>query len=341
VANGVLAAGASPGSCRIGHVTGSCNLYLDHDGVITFVAHLVPGNETTVGKQGESEMTDWAPTSQRELAGSEESTGRVSPDGRTVLFRSTVRLTGYHNEGQFEIYRYRVGGTGPICVSCNPTGSPPTGSAALQDTFEPLTGPKLYFAVRTRNLSASGDRVFFETPDPLVVNDVNGVDDVYEWEAEGTGSCVHGASAGGCLYLISGGDSSRPSHFADASVSGDDAFFFTSQPLASQDRDELVDVYDARLGGGIAAQNEAPPLPCEGEAGCRPPANAAPAVPAPASAGFSGPGNPKPRQCRKGLRRVLEHGKEKCVKPHRHRKKQGRHRNKPANHATRNGGSSR
>ena len=35
---------------------------------------------------------------------------------------------------------------------------------------------------------------------------------------------------------------------------GNNVFFFTTQGLVAQDRDELVDVYDARVGGGIAAQ---------------------------------------------------------------------------------------
>ncbi len=43
--------------------------------------------------------------------------------------------------------------------------------------------------------------------------------------------------------------------FADASASGNDVFFFTDQPLVGQDQDSLVDVYDARVGGGIAAQS--------------------------------------------------------------------------------------
>ena len=43
---------------------------------------------------------------------------------------------------------------------------------------------------------------------PLVAQDTNGQQDVYEWEREGTGSCTLGAGVnGGCVYLLSGGDS--------------------------------------------------------------------------------------------------------------------------------------
>ena len=42
-------------------------------------------------------------------------------------------------------------------------------------------------------MSEDGTRVFFQSPDPLVGADVNGVPDVYEWE-------------NGHVYLISGGN---------------------------------------------------------------------------------------------------------------------------------------
>ena len=64
------------------------------------------------------------------------------------------------------------------------------------------------------------------------------------------------AQDGGCLYLISGGEEgSGPSCFGDASESGEDVFFFTAQRLVGQDHDQLVDVYDARVDGGLAAQD--------------------------------------------------------------------------------------
>ena len=64
-------------------------------------------------------------------------------------------------------------------------------------------------------------------------------------------------SSGGCLYLISTGQSAQPSYFGDASTDGTDVFFFTRQSLVGQDQDENYDVYDARVNGGIAAQNPA------------------------------------------------------------------------------------
>jgi hypothetical protein len=143
----------------------------------------------------------------------------------------------------------------------------------------------------SRYLSESGDRVFFETEEALVPQDTNGLMDVYEWERGGSGSCPSGR--GGCLFLISTGQSSEPSYFSEASASGDNVFFFTRQALVSQDYDELVDVYDARVDGGIQSQNPSPPqAPCANEQTCRQAPNGVPALGVPASQVFSGPGDP-------------------------------------------------
>jgi hypothetical protein len=118
--------------------------------------------------------------------------------------------------------------------------------------------------------------------------------DVYEWEREGTGSCPIG-SGSGCVYLISSGKSPDPSYFAEASANGNDVFFFTRQPLVGQDKDELVDVYDARVDGGIASQNPPPPsAPCLSEESCHAAYSQTSTLGTPASQVFSGPGNPVP-----------------------------------------------
>ena len=55
--------------------------------------------------------------------------------------------------------------------------------------------------------------------------------------------------------LISAGDGNFAARFADASDDGSDVFFTTAQPLVSQDDDQALDIYDARIGGGF------PPVP--------------------------------------------------------------------------------
>jgi hypothetical protein len=325
VANGVLAPGAAPGNCRSGSIK-TCNLYLYNEGAITFIAAL--SQEST----GKSDGPDWQG---RLSAGTEApKTSRVAVDGSAVLFSSTESLTGYNNleltktscEGSnfqidpcLELFRYSAPDEELICVSCNPTGLPPRGEAVLGSNRSFLsigTG----FTFLTRNLSADGNRVFFESADTLLPTDTNGVVDVYEWEAEGSGSCE---TPGGCIYLISSGTSPAPAQFADASASGDDVFFFSDQQLVPGDRDQIFDVYDASVEGGLASQHALAPPTCTTTA-CQ--VNPAPPPEqTPASASFSGPGNlregARQRRCPKGKRKVRRAGKVRCQRVRKHSKR--------------------
>jgi hypothetical protein len=312
VAAGALTGSASPAS------TGETNLYVSHGGTVTFIARL---------QNEQEEAFNWAPVSQLASGFVVTNTSRISANGGTLLFRSQEQLTGYDNQGVFELYLYRLGG-GIQCLSCNPSNEPPAGAAGVQEIPKSAAAPKLQSAITTRNLSADGERVIFDSRDRLTAGDTNDVYDVYEWEAKGKGSCASESQNGGCLILISSGTSNLPSYFADADPEGNNVFFFTAQGLVAQDRDQLVDVYDARIGGGLASQNSVPPAPCVGEEGCRGAAAPPPAVQSPGSAGFVGPGNAKaPKKCKKGL--VRKHNK--CVKKSgkkKHHKKQDQHKSK-------------
>jgi sugar lactone lactonase YvrE len=285
---------AQQGNCvvpKTGGGSGECSLYLWHEGTTTFIARLAA-----------TDRSDWAPSGRQKRS-------RTSAEGQTMLFGSVRQLTAYDNHGTGEFYLYRAGQPGLLCVSCNPTGAPPVGQGGptLGSVNYPTLGAGAPAPILSRNLSADGRRVFFETTDALVAADTDGDEgcpdvggynqfypscrDVYEWEAKGSGSCDSEAQNGGCLYLISTGKSSGPSLFADASVDGSDVFFFTYDRLVRQDEDGLLDVYDASEGGGLAAQSDPPPVPCEGEA-CQEGAKAAPQSPSAGTSSFSGPGNP-------------------------------------------------
>jgi hypothetical protein len=143
---------------------------------------------------------------------------------------------------------------------------------------------------QSRYLSDDG-RVFFDSSDALVPGDVNGKEDVYEWEVDGLGQNVY-EYRGGQVYLISTGKSYRNSYLIGSSENGSDVFFTTAEQLVPQDTDTQRDVWDARVDGGFPAP--APPATvCEGEA-CQGPAAAPPVFGAPASASISGPGNLTP-----------------------------------------------
>ncbi len=344
-ANGDLdgAGPALPGACEASvsagflNAKGQCSLYLWREGMpISFIARLDASG-------GRGDATNWQPH-----GGVVERTARVTPDGQTLLFSSRQKLTGYDNEGQPQLYRYRIGEE-IGCVSCNPTGAPPGAYApSLGDIGIFVKPEKSPAFTLSRNLSSDGDRVFFESSDALVAGDVNGeagcpeegstqvayptCKDVYQWEAVGSGSCEKAVQAGGCLYLLSTGTSPHTSFFADASASGDDAFIITrSAGLVGQDQDQLYDVFDARVGGGLAAQFPPPKPICEGEAGCRGPAPDPPVVETGGTATFVGPADPKPK--RKAAKKGKKQGKSKKGKG-----KKAKHHKRAAK---KNGGASR
>ncbi len=237
---------------------------------------------------------------------------RVSPDGRYVVFDSPESLTGYNNiaaaacpdeveenvdlhpEGRCtEVYEYDSVSNHLTCVSCNPSGARPQGSSSIPFVTPTAVGASggTYLS---RALSSNG-RVFFDSRDALLPHDTNGLEDVYEWEPDGVGSCQVSA---GCLYLISSGTSGDETSFLDASVDGNDIFFLTREQLVSQDYDNSVDVYDAHVCSATAPcfpiASAAPP-PCASSDACKAGPTPQPAIfGAPASATFTGAGNPTP-----------------------------------------------
>jgi len=275
---------------------GRANLYEWHDGETIFIARL-----DTEGEYDEYDWRDFYNPDPDVTPAMGEKSARVSSDGTTVLFASRARLASYNNAGQGELYLYDAASGGLACVSCNPSGAPAISEAHLAGNLL-TTGIPGRNAFLTRNLSDDGSRVFFQTQEALLPQDKNGQIDVYEWEREGAGgaygctrsSASFSESSGGCLYPISTGESASPSYFGDASASGNDVFFFTRQSLVGQDRDENYDVYDARVEGGIAAQNPSPSVDCT-EEGCLDPVVSSPVFGAPSSTTFAGTGNLKPR----------------------------------------------
>ena len=302
-ADGVLAPGASHSQC-LGYEQ-KCNLYVYHEGSIKLIARTPMG------------------------PGASTIEPRVGADGKTLLFSSLESLTGYDNVTSVggacggnedahlpcrEFFRYSAPEDELLCVTCLPTGSKPTRAPQLFTSSSAFGSGEIIGGGKSRNLSANGKRVFFENRDAMVPTDTNGVRDVYEWEARGEGSCESESQDGGCIYLISSGTDPESSTFLGASRNGDHVFFYTEQKLVPTDEDQLVDVYEAAVGGGLASQHTLAPPTCASTA-CQ--ANPTPPPDqTPASATFKGPGNAKApaeaRKCPKGKRRV----KARCVRRH-------------------------
>ena len=296
---------------------GEFNLYLAEGGTTTFIGILLSG----------SEVNDNSASNGAWRASSGSRTAQVSADGRYLAFTSRAVLTGYGNvslkegcsglltniEGPRacpEVFEYDAVQGSLHCASCNPTGEAPLGGSNLALFNVTSTNP----FPQPHNLPDEGQgRLFFESRDDLSAADTNGViQDIYEWQPQGIGGC---ARPDGCISLISGGHSPADSRFVDASPSGKDVFFTTWDQLVPFDKDDLMDLYDVRVGGGFEYSAQEP---CLGEA-CLGAASAAPEPQSPGTAGFS-EAVPKPKAaCRKGA--VKKRGRCVAKKKKRHHHK--------------------
>jgi hypothetical protein len=229
---------------------------------------------------------------------------RISADGRWVAFSTQTPLTGYDNRDaktgvpDSEVYLYDAQAGRLVCASCNPSGARPIGSSVVPSPLFKPAG----FEASSRSLFDTG-RLFFNSGDALVPQDINGNTDVYEYEPAGTGGCTSASATfnpvtGGCVGLISSGVASGESVFLDASSTGADAFFSTRERLTPQDRDNAVDIYDAHECTSVSpcAPPSEPSLEeCRSAGACRSAPQPQPSIfGAPPSALFTGPGNLAP-----------------------------------------------
>ncbi len=172
---------------------------------------------------------------------------QISPDGAQAGFLTRARITGYENEGFEEMYSYSAAGEVLNCVSCLPTGQPPT-----VDVEASLNGPFM----------SDDGRLFFSTSDPLVPADADpySIPDVYEYtqgrpQLISTGTSSNGKAPGGAASFTA-----EPLGLESVSSNGQDVFFSTTDTMVPQDSNgHFAKIYDARTNGGFAvAENPAP-----------------------------------------------------------------------------------
>jgi hypothetical protein len=282
VANGALASGAAAGSCQVTQPATTCNLYLRHEGVTTFIATLSGEDNELLAFAPNPLPGDWQP-------GLADRTAQVTPDGRHIVLMSRESLTHYPSHGVQEVYVYDAGTTTMLCASCDPSGAPPL--AANFRTAAVVTPGRSDVSL-PRWITDDGSRVFFNSEQALVPQATNGLMAVYEWEHNGAGSCRR---AGGCIYLLSGGASKDGAVFAEASASGNDVFMVTRARLVPQDGLETFKMYDARVG----APRPPAATACSGT-GCQGVPPAPPIFATPSSVTFNGAGNYPPTPPVKG-----------------------------------------
>ena len=226
-------------------------------------------------------------------------TSRISRNGRFLAFATDTQVSSFDNEGRQEVYLYDALSDTLECISCVEGAFPAEGPIGFQVSIKNFNASPLNH--RPSNVTDSG-QVFFETTRGLVPRDSNGRYDVYEYE-------------NGELHLISRGTGGADSYFLDATPSGSDVFFTTSDRLVGWDTDNNYDAYDARKGGGLP-EPPPPTPPCGGDACQSPPQ--APAESSLASESFQGSGNVsarKPKRPRCAGTKVRRQGK--CQKRHR------------------------
>jgi len=308
--------GASEDGSYVYYASGGDELYMDrHEGG--------GWKQTAIAQLSSTDEPDWGNAELEGNVA--ELTARVSPNGEWLTFMSNRDLTGYDSQDAFsgkpdeEVYLYHAGsGSHPAgsltCASCNPTGARPVGVeygtsgknvpidgghqvweglsqrsgegwlAADVPGYTPLETAPNRALYQPRYLTNEG-RVFFDSRDALVPQDINGTWDVYEYEPVGvpqggehpceasstSGSVVFepahefstsegekGESGAGCVGLISSGNSAQESAFLDAdegggpgehgkpgTLAGNEVFFMTTAKLTPQDFDKSYDVYDA------------------------------------------------------------------------------------------------
>jgi hypothetical protein len=308
--------GSGPNPNGDSPLLGAQNLYLSEgEGTPDFIATLtdrdVEGDQAEEGGDG---LGFWTESLRQRRPSMDPS--RLTPAGSVFVFQSRAELDGYEPGTEPQLYRYDHLAASLECISCPPTGGPATGGAVLQsvgyDNFDTPLG--IYGFVPA--LRADGNRLFFESTEGLRSSDIDGLRDVYEWEAEGVGSCKR---KGGCVYLISSGRSVRSDYLFGHSQSGDDVFIHTSDVLLAGD-EQTASIYDARAGGGFASPE---PAICAEEA-CKPGLTPPPALPAPQTDAQGKSGNVKNvKSCPRGKRKVKRKGKVVCVKKHKKTRKAG------------------
>lgn len=265
---------------------GQENLYDYRNGHPQFVAAFAAGSRVCTLNQGENICSD-GPIARMQ----------VSPDDSHASFITASQLTSYDSAGYAMMYSYDPATGFLRCDSCLPSGEPPTADV---------------YASQNGLFMTNDGRTFFSTNDPLVPQDTDETADIYEF-VEGRAQLI--STGTGLKYESFGfiGIEAFPG-LVGVSADGTDAFFATFDTLVPQDHNGgTLKIYDARTGGGFAA--ETPPPGCVAADECH-------------GAGSSAP-NPAPNGTSSNLGTVGNYPASKKHPQHRkkHRKK---HHRKPA-----------
>jgi hypothetical protein len=281
--------------------SGQPNLYLVEEGVLTFIATLDPTSDRSAWGFELTPEEDGAPTA----SGASTLATRTSPDGRYFAFNSVRGLSG-GPAGTRQIFLYDAVSGALSCASCPSGGGASQGPSQIPAPISTTEAEAPGYL--PRGLTDNG-QLFFTTTQSLLPTDTDGVADVY------------GYRQGDLPNLISDGTGLGPSYFFDASVGGSNVFFATSDALVRSDTDNVLNLYDARVGGGFPEPPPAAP-PCAAGESCRSAGSGAPSTGTPTTLLQAGAGNVvRSDGCKRG--KVKRKGR--CVKKNQHRKHKKHH----------------
>jgi hypothetical protein len=294
---------------------GQPNMYVWSGGGLDFIATVLPSDvlETSPGDPAlhYPALGNWTrlvvtPDPPGPGAGPGADPSRATADGGVYVFESRAQLTSYENAGHTEIYRFDDGDKNLRCLSCNPSGTPATGDARLENAT------LVSLPVAIHNLSSDGARVVFESTEDLVSRDSDGTNDIYEWREDGGLALISSGKSVDYppLMDVPGIPLPQPNTLFAVTPSGNSVVFSASEQLVpSAGSGGTQGLYDARVNGGFP---ELPPSPECVEEGCRPRATVPPILSGPASDRTTGSGNVIPR--RKKHRRCRDASKPKKQK---------------------------
>ncbi|HEX5593220.1 MAG TPA: hypothetical protein VFX35_07725, partial [Solirubrobacterales bacterium] len=282
---------------------GEPNLYVWSGGSPTYVATVLPSDLVRTSDAGNlvPALANWTShVTNKPTDGVEQGPGgsssRTTPDGSVIVFESRARLTAYDNAGHTEIYRYEDGNASPECVSCNLGDEPARGDAQLQDLILTPTSNIVH------NVSDNGSLVFFETDEALSNQDVDGINDIYEWrEGHGNPSLISSGQSQSYPFVAPFNELLTPNIILSVTPDGEDVVFISQDALVpGAPGGGAGAIYDARVNGGF-------PIPPARELCVEETCKPGPEAPAPFSSGSASEsahssGNMKPKKHRRTCR---------------------------------------
>jgi hypothetical protein len=266
VAKGVLT--TTPNSAGDQAVAGGDNLYVvdrqpGGSGTTKFVGTLLDSDASGTGIGHGPSLLDPSDGARRIQAS--------SPGGRYLVFSTYAQLTPDDTDSAIDVYRFDDQTGELVRVSHAQPGYRNDGNGAANAEIE---SPVFTFASgamlgaksqtgRQRAVSDDGSTIVFATGESLQEVDQNGGTNIYEWH-DGAVSLIGDPQDPSTPFNAAG------SHEATLSRSGADLFTISDSGLVPEDVDGVMDVYDARIGGGFPFTP--PPTPCDvASDSCQPP----------------------------------------------------------------------